>query len=147
MFGLLNIKATLAAVALTLFIGLLAYCNMLRKENTELHKAAGASQAIESQQSKVLLMCDKNTKDLKALEEKNYEDAKAAVEKAKKDAADDYAHASDIAHRKPKEPVVNSDNEKYYGGNEIMTQLKDYLATHYLANEEIERRAKGKLPQ
>jgi uncharacterized protein YdgA (DUF945 family) len=114
----------------------------LRDENSALKVSLNTYKPLAEKQAKLLTECDTNTKALVAAEKKNTQDAKKAVEQAKKEAGVERERANDLARRRPKQVVVTKETEKDYGGNDTMIQLKDYLSTHELANEEIELRAK-----
>lgn len=143
--GLTNIKLVAYGAIAAILAAILIYCYILRKDNAQLASDLAKSTIVLGQQSQVLLACDKNTKDLKAKEDKNTTDARVAVEEAKKQAVEDYKRTIDLAHRKPKDPVITKDNSKNYGGTNTSEQVKDYLSSHDLINEEIDIRAKEKM--
>jgi phage-related tail fiber protein len=118
------------------------YALDLRDSNSKLQVELNTLRPVAEKQVKLLAECDTNTKALKEAEKKNTSDAKAAVEQAKKEAQAEHERADDLARRRPKEIIVTKDNAKDFGGTDNAAQMKDYLATHDLANEEIERRAK-----
>lgn len=118
------------------------YALDLRDANSSLQVQVDNLRPLSEKQAKLLTECDTNTKALVSAEKKNTEDARAAVEEAKKEAASEHDRALELARKRPKEVVVTQENAKNYGGTDTTAQTKDYLATHDLANEEIDLRAK-----
>jgi hypothetical protein len=138
----LDPKAVLDLLIKGSVVLLIWYSLDLRDSNSKLQVELNTLRPITEKQVKLLAECDTNTKTLVDAEKKNTLAAKDAVEQAKKDAASERERANDLARRRPKEVLVTKDNAGNYGGTDNTAQMKDYLATHELANEEIELRGK-----
>lgn len=134
-----SLKTYLYGVVLFVLMGLGLYCNYLGKENDKLTIANSEISKSYDKKVKALTECSDGVKALKDREDELTKNAAVAVEKAKKEAEAHYKAAADILARKPKQPVVTPENEKDYGGNDVMVQLKDYLASHELINEIIDK--------
>lgn len=125
------IKIAVAAA----FALLLLYCNHLENKVSDLTKTNTELNLVYNQKVEALKLCSQGTEDLKKREDELTENGKVAVEQAKKEAIKDYVASHIYATKKPEQPVITPDNVKDYGGNDTMTQLKDYLASQKLIND------------
>ncbi len=128
------IYATLAA--LFLILGL--YCKHLSGEVDSLKTTNTTLTSKYNDKVTALTTCSDATAALKTHEEEMDKASAAAVEKAKIESVIDYKASQAKLFRKPVDPVVNKENEKDYGGPDIMVQLKDYLSSQQFINEVID---------
>lgn len=136
----LSLTTYLKLGVLALFIALGIYCNVLRNEVADLTKSN--TLLVHGYQEKVdaLAICSGNTEELEKAQDTLTKNARIAVAEAKKEAVVEYKKSNAYLFRKPQEPVITKDNEKEYGGNDVMVQLKDYFASQQLMNEIIDSR-------
>jgi uncharacterized protein YoxC len=134
------LKTYLVGAVAAVFLTVSLYCKVLYDENAELKTKY--SELTNSYDKKVtaLTECSNGVANLAKREEELTKNAKEAVDKAKKGAAAEYKASNDILFRKPVQPEVTHVNAKDYGGDDVMVQLKDYLATQLLMNELIDQR-------
>ncbi len=123
------------------FLGLLFYSKSLYQENQELTKQYIEIKVVYEEKVKALTVCSTATGKLKEREKEITAAAAAAVAEAKKEANISYAYAQTLLRKRPGVPKITPENEKDFGGSDVMIQMKDYLSAQQLINDYIENEA------
>lgn len=127
--GALVLVILLSAISVTLY----KKVNVLELQNKDLA-------LIAKEKQKAAQECSDSVKFFREAETEKTKLAQKALEEAKKEADEWREKAKNTSQKKPKEVIVTDKNNVHFGGNDSTIQLKDYLATHQLMNEDIDER-------
>lgn len=138
----LNIKVIAAIIVAAFLAGCYFYVSHLRSTVAELSTANTQLKNYVAQQALAIDTCNRNTAQLTADEVQASKNLKVALDKAEAATAVNRQLRQTLLDAKPVVVTITETNKQDFGPQKDDERIKDYLSSHNLINEYIDKVAK-----